>query len=163
MTPFDYVVLAVILLSAIFGAWRGIVKTALGLAGWGLAAVGAYRYCGEVAALLPSALPGGELTRGLLGFVGIFVGVLIVAAVIGSALRLLLKSVGLGALDWFLGFIFGACRGLLMVLVGVTLMSLTSLPKQDFWQQAASRPLLESFAQLGKAWLPPQFANWIKF
>lgn len=163
LTAFDYTVAAVLLISALLGAWRGIARELFGLVGWALGAFGAFRYCAQVAALLPTTLPGGETARLVLAFILIFVGVVLLTSLVSLLMRAVLKSVGLSAADRTLGLVFGTLRGVLIVLVGVTLLGLTALPQQPAWRDAVSRPAVEGVARISKAWLPPQFADWLKF
>ena len=77
----------------------------------------------------------------------VFVGSLMVTALVGLLLSKIVKAVGLGGVDRMLGAVFGAARGLLIVLAAALLAGLTSAPRQAFWRDSASGPLLAQAAQ----------------
>ncbi|MDO8414287.1 MAG: CvpA family protein, partial [Gallionellaceae bacterium] len=94
-----------------------------------------------------------------LAFVIIFVATLMVSAIAAWLLSKLIKRVGLGALDRLLGALFGALRGMLIVLVLILLAGLTQIPKQSWWQDALLRKPLESMAQTSLILLPDNVAQ----
>jgi membrane protein required for colicin V production len=82
---------------------------------------------------------------------------------IGLLLSKILKAAGLAGLDRTLGGVFGLARGLLIMLAFALLAGLTSLPRQQVWTQALSRNLLEHSALVLKPWLPPAFAERLRY
>ena len=162
MTIFDYVVLAAMALSVLLGAWRGVVNELLALVAW-------------VAAFLVARIEAPQATHWLAGqiaepglrlaaaFIIIFVGVLILFAIARMLLSRLLSAVGLGTLDRLLGAVFGVLRGLAVVLAGVMLAGMTSLPRERWWQAAVLAPPLETAALAAKPWLPADVAKRIRF
>lgn len=162
MTIFDYVVLAAMALSVLLGAWRGVVNELLALVAW-------------VAAFLVARIEAPQATHWLAGqiaepglrlaaaFIIIFVGVLILFAVARMLLSRLLSAVGLGTLDRLLGAVFGVLRGLAVVLAGVMLAGMTSMPRERWWQTAVLAPPLETAALAAKPWLPVDVAKRIRF
>jgi len=117
MTWFDYGVLSVLGLSLLLGALRGLTREIVSLAGWIAAFVLATAFSGIVAVQMPESL--GPLLSGLLAFLLIFVGVLVLSGVVGLVLSLLVRAAGLGFLDRLLGAAFGAVRGVAIVLLAV--------------------------------------------
>ena len=81
----------------------------------------------------------------------------------GLLLSRILKAAGLAGLDRTLGGVFGLARGLLIMLAFALLAGLTSLPRQPVWTQAVSRNLLEHSALVLKPWLPPAFAERLRY
>lgn len=162
MTIFDYVVLAAMALSVLLGAWRGVVNELLALVAW-------------VAAFLVARIEAPQATHWLAGqiaepglrlaaaFIIIFVGVLILFAIARMLLSRLLSAVGLGTLDRLLGAVFGVLRGLVVVLAGVMLAGMTSMPREHWWQTAVLAPPLETAALAAKPWLPADVAKRIRF
>jgi membrane protein required for colicin V production len=162
MTIFDYVVLAAMALSVLLGAWRGVVNELLALVAW-------------VAAFLVARIEAPQATHWLAGqiaepglrlaaaFIIIFVGVLILFAIARMLLSRLLSAVGLGTLDRLLGAVFGVLRGLAVVLAGVMLAGMTSMPREHWWQTAVLAPPLETAALAAKPWLPADVAKRIRF
>lgn len=82
-TFFDYAVAFIVVASGLVGILRGLVREVLALVGWIVAFVLAYHFGGMAAQWMPESLPGGELTRSALGFLAVFFGTWIVAALAG--------------------------------------------------------------------------------
>ncbi|WP_414447915.1 CvpA family protein [Burkholderia sp. 22PA0099] len=160
-TVFDYAVMAVILLSALRGAWRGFVSEVFGLIGWIAAFIIACRYVGVVLPFIPSNWPGGALTQWVSAFGGLVIGVVLVAGVANALLSRLAQATGLGGVDRSLGLLFGLMRGVLLVLALVAAAGLTDLPKQDFWRNALLRPLAVQGVHELKPYLPDGLAAYI--
>jgi len=162
VTAFDYAVLAVVAASLALGAWRGLVSEVLALAAW---------VAGFVAgtALAPDLAPlfAGTLKDPALQYVAAFAVVVLVSLVLVTLLRLaiskLLRVVGLGSLDRFLGAWFGIARGVLVVLVAVLVGGLTALPQQAWWREAWLAPPLETAVLAARTWLPPALAKRIRY
>lgn len=161
-TAFDCAVLAVIVLSSLLGLWRGVVSEVLALLGW-LAAFVAARMWGGAAAEMLSVWLRDPVLRQVLGFVAVFVAILLLFGVLRFFISRLLRAVGLGLVDRFLGMLFGIARGLLLVLAGVLLGGLTELPHQAWWREAILAPPLETAVLALKPWLPPQAAQRVRY
>ena len=162
MTLIDYVVLAIVGFSVLLSVLRGLVRELLALAAWVIAFIAARLFGGDLAAIMPSEIPGEEL-RWLAVFVTLFVSVLLAMSLVAVAVSQLVKSAGLTVEDRVLGAIFGLVRGLAVVIVLALVAGMTALPKQQVWRDAALRPLLELVALGVKGWLPPALAQHIKY
>src|SRR5262249_5777956 len=106
LTVFDYAALGVIGLSALRGAWRGLLSEIFGLIGWVAAFFVACRCVGLVVPYIPANWPGGELTQWLLAFAAIVIGVVLVASVANALISRLVEVSGLGGVDRSLGLMF---------------------------------------------------------
>lgn len=162
MTPFDYVVLAVIALSLLIGVWRGVVSEILALLAWIVAFLCARLWAGSVGDML-MASDVAPHWRQVAGFLAVFAGVLIGFVLARWLISRFLKAVGLGTLDRLLGALFGIARGILLVWVGVLLAGLTALPSQPWWQAATLAPPFETAVLASKPWLPPDLAKRIRY
>ena len=96
-------------------------------------------------------------------WVSIFVAVLVVMSLLRLAVRGLLKMLGLTLTDRLLGVLFGAARGLLIVLLLVAAGGMTAVPKEKWWSEAYFAPPLETAVLASKPWLPPDVAQRIRF
>ncbi len=161
MTAFDYGVIAILLASLALGLWRGLIGEVLALLAWVLAGLAAWQLGPEVGALITAIADPG--LRVLAGYAAVFVGVLIVLALVRLAVRGLLKALGLTAVDRVLGVVFGVARGLLIVLILVAIGGMTSLPKEIWWRNAILSQPLETAVLASKPWLPPEAAKRIRF
>ena len=110
MTAFDYAVLAVLGLSLLLGVWRGLASEVLALAAWIVAFLAGKMLAPEMAPLFGEWIREPAL-RFAAAFGVIAVLVLAVAAIARLLLSKLLRAVGLGPLDRFLGAAFGVARG----------------------------------------------------
>jgi membrane protein required for colicin V production len=162
MSWLDYAVLGVILVSILWGVWRGLVREVISLTGWVLAFLAANLFAGPLAETLPDSIERPEL-RVLLAFVGIFLLALAVATLAGLLLSKILKAAGLGGLDRTLGALFGLARGAVVVVVFALVAGLTPLPRQPFWKESASGPLLANLSLALKPWLPPAFSERLRY
>lgn len=160
MTGFDFAVMAILLVSLLLGLWRGLVYEVLSLAGWPIAFVLSRMYAGEIAPLMPLMQ---ETARIALAYVAVFIAALIVWAVLVWLFAKLVKAIGLGWLDMALGGLFGALRGVLVILAMVWLAGLTSIPEQPFWRGAQTSRVAENAALLTKDWLPDSIAQRIHY
>lgn len=162
MTWLDYAVLGVLALSVVWGIWRGLVREVISLAGWVIAFLAANLFAAPLAAALPESIPREEL-RVLIAFAAIFVVTLTVTTLAAVLLSKMLKAVGLGGLDRTLGGLFGLARGVLIALAFALLAGLTSLPQHALWKQSATGPILGRAAIQLKPWLPPAFADRLRY
>lgn len=115
-TYFDYVVLLIFILSGLFSMLRGMTREFLGLTGW-IVAIGValstatwtsdwlseYLIIGGIIGILSWALP--------------FTLTVVLWFILATLISPGLKQAGLGALDKWLGIIFGLLRGLLFVMI----------------------------------------------
>jgi len=162
MTVFDYVFLAIIGLSVLISIMRGFVREVLSLAGWIIAFFIARTYCLELAALLPSAIPG-EPLRILAAFLILFLAVLLITSLLAIAISLLFRQVGLSWIDRLLGAFFGLARGGIIALVMVLVGGLTSLPQDARWRNAMFSAPLEAIVMSVLLWFPADIAKHVKY
>jgi membrane protein required for colicin V production len=79
------------------------------------------------------------------------------------AIEALIEAGGLSLTDRGLGSLFGLARGIVIVLAGVILAGMTSMPKQDFWKNALLSPMAESGVRTIKPFLPADMAQHVHF
>lgn len=162
MTGFDYAVLAVIALSSALGLWRGVASEVLGLAAW-VAAFFAARIWGHVAAAALAHWLRDPVLRQGAGFVAVFLATLLLFAAARFLLSQLLRAVGLGLVDRFLGALFGVVRGVLMVLAAVLVCGMTDLPRKVWWREAELSAPLATAVLAARPWLPAAVAERIRY
>lgn len=153
MSAVDWVFLAIIGVSALFGLMRGFVGVVASLIAWVLAAWTAFRFGGAVGAWLAAPAPPGPGAL-VAGYALGFVGVLVTVGLLSMLIRRALQSAGLSGVDRWLGLVFGTARGVFIASALVLLLSFTSIPRGAQWQRSALAPLLEPMAGSMRAWLP---------
>lgn len=148
----DWIILLVILVSIVQAASSGFFQEAFGLAGlvFGyLIAAWEYRkLAGHFAEYMSS-----HWLVEIAAFLAIFVGVMVLAGILGKIVRWLMKEAGLSTVDRFLGGVLGLLRGCLavsIVLVGMTAF----VPTSNWLVQSSFAPY---FLVVGRAaiWVAP--------
>ncbi len=162
MTWLDYAVLGVFAASVAWGAWRGLVREVLAILAWVIGFLAANLFAGPLGEVMPSAIPSAEL-RVAVAFVAVFAGALAATTLVALLLSRIVSAVGLGGLDRLLGAGFGAARGVLVVLALVLLAGLTGAPREIWWRDSVAGPPLAQAARALKAWLPPTFAERLRY
>lgn len=162
MTGIDWVLLAIVAVSALFGLMRGFVGVAASLAAWVLAAWAAFHFGGGVALMFARD---GEPSAGQLfaGYALSFLAVLLVVGLVGWLVRQAVNSVGLSGLDRALGLALGTVRGVFVASALVLLLGLTSLPRDPQWQASQVVPVFVPGAQWLRGWLPEWVARQVDF
>ena len=162
MTIFDYIVLFILISSVIISTLRGLVKEILSLAGWIVAFVVANAFGAKLAPMLPSLIPG-TAVRLMVAFIALFLGVRVLMGLLSLAIGALIEATGLSLADRGLGGLFGLGRGIVIVLAGVILCGMTSIPQQAFWKDALLSPMAETGARTVKPFLPAALAQHVQF
>jgi membrane protein required for colicin V production len=130
----DYAIIIILVVSAILSTLRGMTREALGLVGWPIAIFAAKYSAPVIEPMIVSVIKVGGIGQAL-SWALPFAVVVVLWFVIASVLAPGLKRAGLGALDRWLGVIFGLIRGYVIVLltyaVAVVIMEgENNLPKQ---------------------------------
>ncbi|OGA17690.1 MAG: hypothetical protein A3I63_04100 [Betaproteobacteria bacterium RIFCSPLOWO2_02_FULL_66_14] len=162
MTWIDYTVLGAMLLSIVWGIWRGLVREVISILGWVIAFLAANLFAGPVGALLPQEISTPEL-RIAIAFVGIFVTSLVITTLLALLLSKAVHSVGLASLDRTLGAVFGLARGVLIVMAAALLAGLTSLPREPVWRDSLVGAPAAHAALALKSYLPQSFAERLRY
>jgi membrane protein required for colicin V production len=161
MSWLDIGVLLVLVASTAWGIWRGMVHEVLSLGSWILAFFAANLLCDSLANQFPASMR--PEFRSLAAWLAVFLGVLVLCAILTSLLGKVIKAVGLVKLDRWLGALFGLARGVLILLAFALVAGLTPLPRKSFWTDSVmGRPLGETVLQL-KPWLPSGLAQRLRY
>jgi membrane protein required for colicin V production len=158
----DYAILAVIAISTGVGALRGFIREVFSLLVWAAAFLVAYRYGGDVAALMEGSV-GLPSARTAMGFAGLFIAVLLVGGLINYLLGRLVETTGLSGTDRLLGGAFGAVRGLALVLLVLLLAGLTPLPADPWWQESRTISRLQPLVDWAVSHLPESITEYLDF
>ena len=141
----DYAILGVLAISCLISLKRGFVKEALSMANWVLAFIVAVTFRDSFAVLLEAHIPTPSL-REMAAFAGLFAATLIVGAMVNHLIGELVKMTGLSGTDRFLGVLFGAIRGLVVVMAVLLLVpSVVPIDQDPWWKQSVLIPQFLSF------------------
>ena len=155
-------VLAILLASMVVSMMRGLVREVLSLTAFAAAFVAAIWWGPWLYEALTPYIEMG-LLRMAVGYLGVFVGVLLVVGTINLALGSLIKSTGLAPADRGLGAIFGLARGLLIIMILVVAAGYTPLPAEAWWKNAMLSNLSEQVVLGVKQQLPQDVGKWIPY
>ncbi len=158
MNLIDLGFIAVILVSALIGLGRGLIREVLSLIVW-VAALGlAWLYHKPFGELLTAQIAQPPVRLGV-AFVAIVLIVLVLGAILGSLLSLGIRKAHLGGVDGALGFVFGAARGALLVAMAVYLASLTPMPDEAWWKESQTVGQFRAMADWVLGLVPPQLQD----
>lgn len=158
----DWLILLVILLSAVISVVRGFFKEAISLAGWIIAIWLGLAFSGEIAALLAKIISVPSV-RIIVSFSMVLIFVLVLTALASHFAALVVKKTGLTGTDRVLGVVFGVARGAVIVGILVLLAGLTALPRDPWWREATLIPHFQRLAVHIRAMLPTDVADEIRF
>ncbi|MCE6074492.1 CvpA family protein [Agrobacterium vitis] len=155
ITIFDGIVIGVVLFSAVLAMIRGFSREILSIASW-VGAIAAAYY------LYPFILPyvknytNDQRIAVAASAGGVFLLALILISFITSRIADFIIDSRIGALDRTLGFLFGAARGILLLVVAVAFWNWLIDAKQrpDWVNNAKSKPFLDALVVKLEAVLP---------
>ncbi len=128
----DLILLAVFVLSALVGLWRGFVFEIVSLLGWLVAFVLANTLGPPLSDFIP--LDGG--LRLWVAYVAIFVLVLLTCTLLARMLRALISATPLSFVDHLLGGIFGVVRGAVILVAVGMLVTLSPYASAAPWKNS---------------------------
>ena len=152
----DWLVIGIIIISALISLSRGFIKEAFSLVAWVVAGFVAWTFGGGLAPYLEPyiALPS---ARVIVACSILLVLTLLIGSLVSFLLAQLVKSTGLTGTDRLLGMVFGAARGVLLVVVMVGLLSLLPVTEDPWWQSSSLIPHFLLIAD----WSKNLVVNWV--
>jgi membrane protein required for colicin V production len=159
LTILDVIVIVVVLISAVLAMVRGFVREVLSIASWVAAAAAAYflyKPLQPAMTFTQSATVQAIVAAGI-----VFVVALIAATYITTRIADLVVDSRVGAVDRAFGFLFGAARGILLLVVALLFFNWLVNPSPPWVAQAQTRPVLEDLGTRLMAALPTDLENTI--
>jgi membrane protein required for colicin V production len=146
ITLLDGILLGITLVSAVLAMVRGFSREVLSVVSWAAAAAAAYLFYKPVVPFLTPYISNETIAQ--IAAAGlVFVVTLIVVSIITMKIADFIIDSRIGALDRTLGFLFGAARGILLVVVAMLFFNWLVPENQPAWVgQAKSKPMID---QLG--------------
>ncbi len=139
LNVFDWILVAIIAVSSIFGLLRGFVKELLSLASWVAAFFVARLFSFKLSSFMMDWIDQPQF-RVIAAFAILFAATLVVGALINNVFSRLVSATGLTGTDRLFGMVFGIVRGGLLVVVMVSLLSLTPISNDQWWQSSLIIP-----------------------
>lgn len=160
MVALDWIFLVLMLLSLAIGAWRGLVYEVLSLATWFAAFVLAQWFAPAAANYLPMA-GSSETIRYAAGFVVVFIGAVFAGSMLTWLVSRLFQVAGLRPADRVLGAVFGAMRGVVVVLAAAVLVSMTPMQGDAWWNESVGATWATATVRGLKPALPQEFGRYL--
>lgn len=151
----DYVIFAILLVSAALSLMRGFTKEVLSIAGWVVSAYAAIYFGPLLKPLLANYIDIAWVVN-VGSMLLVFIFVLVIFSFAANAFARTLKSSSIGMLDRTLGIIFGTIRGMVIVCLAYFVLVLVT-PEKDHPQwiaDAQMRPLLQTGTKLLVTFVP---------
>jgi membrane protein required for colicin V production len=140
MTSLDYFVLVTVGLSVAFGAAKGILKGLISILSALIGLIAAAYFYSYVSPVF-SSFAASAKSANLMGFVTIFLLVLVAGALLSAWLRGNLRRVRLDWIDHILGAVFGLIRG--WIICSAVYLALTAFPaKIESVERSVFAPVL---------------------
>ncbi|WP_373084202.1 CvpA family protein [Sneathiella sp.] len=152
----DAVILVILLISAVFGFFRGFVKETLSVAGW-IGAVFISLYLFPIAQPFAREFILNLLIADILTGAVIFILSLVILSYISHALSDRVRASSLGALDRSLGIFFGIARGFLLlgILWLIFVQFIPRSDRSDWLLEARMLPIVAGSGAFVARLLPP--------
>lgn len=160
MPTLDWIFIAVLVISMLVGAWRGLVYEVLSLANWIAAFVLAQWFAPAAAHWLPMS-GGTEVVRYVIGFVLVFIVALFVGGMLAFLIRKLVAAVGLRPVDRVMGAAFGIVRGVVVVLAFAVVVSMTAMHSSIWWTDSTGAEVANVALKGLKPVLPEEFGKYL--
>jgi membrane protein required for colicin V production len=157
----DIGIVVIISLTALVGMVQGFVWMTIFLVTWVAAIFLSFTYSSELAKNLPFNLSNEVIQTGLAVLL-IFLGVLLIGALINFLFGKAIHAIGIGAVDRIFGAVLGIGLGVLILSLLTILSGMTPLPDQKLWKTSTLVPKLEESAVWVKSFVPPEFDEYLQ-
>ena len=145
MNGVDLAILLICGISMLVSLFRGFIREVFSLLVWVAAVYAALLVANPLAERMQPWIEMPSV-RMIIAFVGVFVLVLIVGGLVNYLLGKLIAGTGLSGTDRLVGALFGALRGVAIVLVAVIIARMTPFPEDPWWQESRLLPEFERLA-----------------
>jgi len=139
MIAVDYVILAILVISAIMGLVRGLLREAVAVITWFLAIILAWYFGTSLEPYLGGVLVGSPLRIWAARTI-IFVCVLLLGGAVGVVLGHFVRVSMFAGMDKFLGFVFGIVRGVVVVGAFTIAIQALSMDQDPKWKNSRLMP-----------------------
>jgi membrane protein required for colicin V production len=145
MIAVDYIILAIILISAVMGLVRGLLREAVAVITWFLAIVLAWSFASSLEPVLGGILVGSPLRIWAARAI-IFVGVLLLGGAVAVILGHYVRVSMFAGMDKFLGFVFGIVRGIVIVGAFTIAIQALRMDEDERWKHSRLLPYASAVA-----------------
>lgn len=158
LNGFDYVILGVIVVSALIGLIRGFVREVLSLVSWIAAFWLAFTYASTTSAYFERYLDAPALQIAA-AFTVLFIGGLLVLTIVSFLIYRMLSISGVSGTDRMLGAMFGLFRAAVIIAGFLLVAGVTPLPEEPWWRESLLTKQFQPLALLLRDLLPAAIAQ----
>jgi len=160
MAALDWVFIAVLAVSFLVGAWRGLVYEVLSVISWIAAFIVAQWLAPDAAGWLPvDRAP--EAGRYAVGFIAVFIAVVFAGALLAWLTKKLVEAVGLRPVDRTLGAGFGLVRGAILLMAVAVVINMSPARSAAWWTESKGAGVSLAALKGLKPVLPEQFGRYL--
>jgi membrane protein required for colicin V production len=145
MIAVDYIILAIIIISAVMGVIRGLLRESIAVITWFLGIVLAWSFASTLEPHLGGVLVGSPL-RIWAARIIIFVGVLLLGGAVATVLGHYVRVSMFAGMDRFLGGVFGIVRGIVIVGAFTIVVQALRMDEDVAWKRSRLLPYAASVA-----------------
>jgi membrane protein required for colicin V production len=145
MIAVDYIILAIIVISAVMGLVRGLLREAIAVITWVLAIVLAWTFAPSLEPLLGGVLEGSPLRIWAARAI-VFVGVLLLGGAISVIVSHYVRVSMFAGMDKFLGLVFGIARGVVIVGAFTIAVQALRMDEDERWKNSRLMPYASGVA-----------------
>ncbi len=139
MITVDYIILAIIIVSAVMGLVRGLLREAIAVITWFLAIILAWAFGAQLEPHLGGVLVGSPLRIWAARAI-IFVGILLLGGAISVIASHYVRVSMFAGMDKFLGLVFGIIRGIVIVGAFTIAVQALRMDEDDAWKRSKLLP-----------------------
>ncbi len=160
MAVLDWVFAAVLGVTFLVGAWRGLVYEVLSVISWIAAFIVAQWLAPEAAGWLPvDRAP--EAGRYAMGFIVVFIAVVFAGAMLAWLVKKLVEAVGLRPVDRTLGAAFGLVRGAILLMAVAVVVNMSPARSAAWWTESKGAAVSLAALKGLKPVLPEEFGQYL--
>ena len=145
MIAVDYIILAILVVSAVMGLIRGLLRESIAVITWFSAIVLAWSFASSLEPHLGGVLVGSPLRIWAARLI-IFVGVLLLGGAVAVILGHYVRVSMFAGLDKFLGCVFGLVRGVVIVGAFTICVQALRMDEDPSWKRSHLMPYAASVA-----------------
>jgi membrane protein required for colicin V production len=146
MNAADYLLIALILASAVVGVFRGFLREVISVLTWLFGLVAAWQF-GDVLEPYLGGLLAGEDVRPWAARAVIFILVLLIGGAVGAGVNYFVRLSIFSNTDRFLGALFGVVRGVVVAGMLALLGQLLDFDREQWWGRSLLVPWAVSVGQ----------------
>lgn len=140
---YDIIFFGIIALSTFAALFRGAVTEILSLVVWISSFWFMRNYGVIISAHLPASIPDNMLLRNVIVFIIVFIVTAIASKIVKAIMSSMVKGLGLSGLNYTLGILFGALRGVFICSALIIVIAMFRLDPNNAYQDSKAYPFLK--------------------